>query len=115
MAADRRIRTSPCPVCILCGSKGELAYSGLRDRLFSASGTWDFKKCSNIECGLIWPDPMPLTEDIGKAYLNYYTHTARNEAAKPGILKRIYRGMKRGYWAQKYNYHPGSATLAQKI
>lgn len=111
---DLHIRTAPCPACVLCGGRGELVYSGLSDRLFSASGTYDLKKCPDIHCGLIWPDPMPLTEDIGKAYRNYYTHMARNEAKTAGLVKRLYRGMKRGYWAGKYGYNSSSITFAER-
>jgi len=37
---------------------------------------------------------MPLTEDIGKAYANYYTHTAANDQGRPGLLKRAYLSAK---------------------
>jgi 2-polyprenyl-3-methyl-5-hydroxy-6-metoxy-1,4-benzoquinol methylase len=68
------IRSRPCPVCYLCGTRGEELYQGLRDRLFGAPGTWNFRRCPNIECGLIWLDPVPWEEDIGRAYATYYTH-----------------------------------------
>ena len=60
--------------CILCGSPGESLYEGLDDVLFGAPGTWSFKRCANSRCQLIWLDPQPLEEDIGKAYATYYTH-----------------------------------------
>lgn len=113
-AADLQIRTAPCPACILCGEKGELIYSSLSDRLFGASGSYDLKKCPDIQCGLIWPDPMPLTEDLGKAYRNYYTHTARNDTKTGGFIKRLYRGMKRGYWAGKYGYVLNPVTFVER-
>lgn len=69
-----QIQSRPCPVCYLCGTSGEALYQGLKDRLFGAPGTWNFRRCPNIECGLIWLDPMPWEEDIGRAYATYYTH-----------------------------------------
>lgn len=69
-----KIRAHICPDCYLCGRHGKILYAGLEDRFFGAPGKWNFKECSNPECGLIWLDPMPLEEDIGKAYQAYYTH-----------------------------------------
>lgn len=76
MASNKKqkIRTRPCPDCYICGTKGVMLYRGLQDRLFGAPGRWDLKKCPNPECGLVWVDPMPIEEDIGKAYETYYTH-----------------------------------------
>lgn len=68
------IRSTPCPECKICGSRGIPTYKGLPDRLFSAPGLWNLSKCSNSECGLMWLDPMPLEEDMHKAYRSYYTH-----------------------------------------
>ncbi len=68
------IRSRRCPSCYLCGAQGERLYEGLRDRLFDAPGTWNFKRCPSPACGLVWLDPMPSEEDIGKAYTTYYTH-----------------------------------------
>ena len=109
---DRRIRTKPRPHCALCAGKGEFIYLKQTDRLFGAGGLWNLKKCSNRECGLIWLDPMPLEEDIGKAYANYYTHSARDATSRVGLLKRIYRVMKRGYLADKYGYQISPGPLA---
>jgi len=68
------IRTYPCPNCYICGTQGESLYQGLKDRLFGAPGEWNFKKCPNPGCGLVWLDPMPVEEDINVAYQTYYTH-----------------------------------------
>ena len=68
------IRSRSCPSCYLCGSRGEVLHENLEDRLFGAPGTWNLKRCPDRACGLVWLDPMPLEEDIGKAYKNYYTH-----------------------------------------
>jgi 2-polyprenyl-3-methyl-5-hydroxy-6-metoxy-1,4-benzoquinol methylase len=69
-----QIRSRPCPNCYLCGERGELLYEDLSDRLFGAPGGWNFRRCRDLACGLLWLDPMPAEEDIGKAYAKYYTH-----------------------------------------
>ncbi len=110
-AEEGQIRTAACPRCILCGGEGDSIYSGQRDRLFGTEGLWNLKTCSNRECGLIWLDPMPVTEDIGKAYANYYTHKAVGSNRRAGFLKRIRDLAQRGYWANKFNYEPGPQPL----
>jgi hypothetical protein len=72
--SDNKIRTYSIKNCYICGSQGELLYQDLKDRIFSAPGKWNFLKCPNFECGLMWLDPMPLKEDIFRAYQNYFTH-----------------------------------------
>lgn len=71
---ETTIRTRPYPNCYLCSTLGKPLYQGLKDCLFGAAGEWNLKKCPNPECGLVWLDPMPIEEDIHKAYQNYYTH-----------------------------------------
>ena len=68
------IRSRPCPVCLLCGARGEPLYQGLSDRLFGAPGMWNFSRCPAGDCGLVWLDPMPLEEDLPLAYREYHTH-----------------------------------------
>lgn len=95
---DNEIRTRPCPDCYMCGAKGELLYQGLRDRLFSAPGSWNLKKCPNRQCGLVWLDPMPLEEEIGKAYRNYYTHEDTDRSYGDWQLKSLLRYGLKGAW-----------------
>lgn len=99
-----QIRSLPCPACYLCGSAGERLYENLKDRLFGAPGTWNLKRCSNRVCGLLWLDPMPAEEDIGKAYRNYFTHNEMGSVRK-SWLKRVFGVAKKGYWARKYGYN----------
>ncbi len=71
--ATDSIETKAVPNCMLCNHAGNQLYSGMKDRLFGASGIWTLKRCPNDKCGFIWLDPMPTEADIGKAYLTYYT------------------------------------------
>jgi 2-polyprenyl-3-methyl-5-hydroxy-6-metoxy-1,4-benzoquinol methylase len=63
----------------MCGSPGAPVYSGVRDKLFGASGEWSFSRCSNADCGLLWLDPRPHEDDIHQAYATYYTHASPDE------------------------------------
>lgn len=109
MIEDSQIRTQSNPRCTVCGTLGEPLYRRLRDRLFGAPGEWDLKKCSNQNCGLLWLDPMPIEEDIGKAYHNYYTHQDPSVPATT-LLRRVYRRIKAGYLAGKYGYEAGNTS-----
>ncbi|HRR22573.1 MAG TPA: class I SAM-dependent methyltransferase [Desulfomonilia bacterium] len=86
---NQEIRTRPCPDCCLCGTPGQLLYEGLEDRLFESHGRWNLKKCPSPGCGLAWMDPMPIEEDMGKAYRTYYTHERET------FLRRVSRGLYR--------------------
>lgn len=79
----REMRVTPQPDCMLCGHRGELAYLGLKDRLFGAPGEWDLHRCGNRDCGLYWLNPMPVAEDISIAYEGYYTHACADEDGEP--------------------------------
>jgi 2-polyprenyl-3-methyl-5-hydroxy-6-metoxy-1,4-benzoquinol methylase len=100
---DSQIRTRENPQCAICGTKGEILYEYLRDRLFGAPGEWNLNKCANPNCGLLWLNPMPVEEDLSKAYSTYYTHQDPGIPA-PTPLRRAYRRMKAGYLAGKYGY-----------
>src|SRR5260370_31570455 len=101
-SVDQRIRSVSRPNCALCRSTGAPIYLEQQDRLYGAAGAWNLKKCLNRKCGFIWLDPMPLEEDIGKAYANNYTLTGsaaphRTRQGRIGTLKRFYRLIKRGW------------------
>ncbi|HZR20488.1 MAG TPA: class I SAM-dependent methyltransferase [Verrucomicrobiae bacterium] len=88
------IRTYSNPKCFVCGTPGKPLHTGLKDRLFGAPGTWDLKQCPRPECGLVWPDPCPITEDLGLAYQTYYTHV---EPAT-GSAGLVFQLAKWAYW-----------------
>jgi len=88
--------------CSVCGSEGNSIYYNLVDKLFNAPGEWSFYKCGNINCNLIWLNPMPLEEDIYIAYKNYYTHTDRIENLS--TLRKIYKKVQAEYLSAKFGY-----------
>ncbi|MFQ5648500.1 MAG: class I SAM-dependent methyltransferase [bacterium] len=102
------IKSTPVPHCRVCGAEGEPLYTGLRDRLFDAPGEWSIFGCTNTSCDLLWLNPMPLPAEIGKAYLDYYTHGNGQQGDKNGG-KRLYQKIKRSYLGLKYGY-PAAAS-----
>lgn len=106
------IKAAPCPTCIVCQSPGHELHRGLEDALFGAHGKWSLKKCCNPSCGLVWLDPMPLADEIWKAYTTYYTHS--DPQLSPRWTHYLNDCIKRGYWARHYGYAtPTSSKAAQ--
>ncbi|MFC1811498.1 class I SAM-dependent methyltransferase [Thermodesulfobacteriota bacterium] len=96
------IQTASKPLCIICGSDGQVLYQGLKDRLYDLSGEWVIKQCRNTKCKLLWLDPMPVAEDLNKLYLDYYTH--KNMPINKTLLKRRYERVIDRYLHIKYGY-----------
>lgn len=68
------IRVEAIKTSYLCGQPGRELCGGLHDRLFGAPRVWGLLHCR--VCSLIWLDPQPIREDIGKFYAKYYTQGA---------------------------------------
>mgnify|MGYP000913089788 CR=1 FL=1 len=111
---DNKIHAKNCPCCYICNHQGHNLYHGLTDRLFSAPGEWNLKKCSNPGCGLVWLDPKPLPEEVGKAYKNYYTHHDTGDHANT-LPRRLYKAAKEGYLAQRYGYYGDSVDIYKRL
>ena len=89
------IETESNGECYLCGNVGKVVYHNLTDTLFGAPGKWTLKACTGANCGLLWLDPRPTVEDIGKAYRRYYTHGNVNDA-RPSYGIRLIRAILHG-------------------
>jgi len=83
------IRVQEVHTCLLCDSEGILCYQNLRDRLFGAPGIWSLMRCQ--ECGLVWLNPQPIFEDIGKLYKTYFTHSTDDHISKFARLRKLIR------------------------
>ncbi|HEX8098814.1 MAG TPA: class I SAM-dependent methyltransferase [Actinomycetota bacterium] len=68
------IKVRDAVTCMVCGHRGKVLYSNVRDRLFDVPGVWDIRHCER--CGLYWLDPRPLDSEVPKLYGTYYTHDA---------------------------------------
>ena len=110
------IRSQSRPNCILCGAPGAILYSDLEDlQFYCAPGKWTIKQCPDPACRLAWLDPMPLADDLWKAYRTYYTHEVLT--TKHGIratLKHAFDYARKGYLAWKLGYRE-AATWPQKM
>ena len=93
------VRVRSVENCLLCGLQGQPLYTGFRDRLFEAPGVWALFRCSN--CSLVWLNPRPLPEDIGKLYKGYYTQNCDS----PPVPSRAFRGkLMRAILGTKFGY-----------
>jgi 2-polyprenyl-3-methyl-5-hydroxy-6-metoxy-1,4-benzoquinol methylase len=101
---DSQMGSAPCPKCRLCGNPGDFIHQDEPDRLFTAPGKWSLRRCANPGCRLVWLDPMPLSEELWKAYRQYYTHAAAQNRNANATLRQLYRRMKSGYLAVKFGY-----------
>jgi 2-polyprenyl-3-methyl-5-hydroxy-6-metoxy-1,4-benzoquinol methylase len=93
------VRTRAEEACAVCGGAGEIAYSGLRDRLFGVSGEWTLRRCRDRACGLLWLDPMPIDEDLPRLYENYYTHSQAEASSRAAGIRELIRD---SYWTVCY-------------
>jgi SAM-dependent methyltransferase len=88
--AESRLETEDVKACPICGSSGDPLYEGLTDRLYGVPGQWRLQKCRAEQCGLLWLDPRPTPQDIGKAYAEYFTHdSSSQQRVRPGFISRI--------------------------
>jgi SAM-dependent methyltransferase len=78
---------------------------GQRDRLFHVPGTWNTSRCIGVGCDALWLDPAPLVDDLGLAYVDYYTHHAASASTRAGLAKRAWHGLRRGYLAARHGYY----------
>lgn len=108
-----RLRTEARARCVVCGSPGIPLYDGLRDHLFGVPGEWNITRCSDEGCALLWLNPMPIEEDIAKAYTRYFTHKDAAESHS-SLARRLYRFVSEGYLAAKFGYGRGSIGRSQR-
>jgi len=99
------IRTRPVPNCLLCQSPGRLIYEKMTDRSYAAPGAWNIQRCQRESCGLIWLDPQPLPEDVGKAYQGYYTHSQPEPG--PSLVRDAVWAVWHSYLGWRFGYSRG--------
>lgn len=100
-----QIRTRPAPNCALCGHPGRVLYDQMRDRSFGAAGQWSLRRCDQAGCGLVWLDPLPLKEDLGKAYQGYYTHSQPQPG--PNLVRDACWAVWHSYLGVRFGYTQG--------
>jgi 2-polyprenyl-3-methyl-5-hydroxy-6-metoxy-1,4-benzoquinol methylase len=100
-----QIRTRPAVGCLLCGGPGRLLYEKLADRCYAAPGQWNIRQCERTACGLLWLDPIPVEEDIGKAYQGYYTHSQPEPG--PSLVRDAVWSIWHSYLGVRFGYRQG--------
>lgn len=106
------IRVEKVARCPVCGSaERNVAYAGLSDRVFGAPGEWTLKRCCG--CGLLFSDPRPTVEDIGKIYATYYTHSAKTPPN--GSLRLLREYVRRSYLASRFGYSQEKVKPLQRL
>lgn len=106
VSSTSEIRTENVPFCPLCGEeKREVLHTGLKDHLFGVLGEWILKQC--CRCSLVFLDPRPTLEDLGKVYAVYYTHSVKQPSNS--LLARLRRCVHRGYVALSLGYIKGTS------
>ena len=98
--------------CLLCKSSGNLLYKDLSDELFSSPKKWSFAQCTNENCRLIWLTPRPIEEDLGMAYINYYTH---HNQEKLSLIKKIFQAAQNAYHHKIFGYELKSSQKWQRF
>ena len=111
VATETEILARPQLACSLCGTPGNVLHSGLIDRQSSSPGVWSIRRCDDPQCGLMWLDPLPLEQELYKAYESYYTHAGRR--SDKGVMARVMGAMKRGYLANCFGYRKGVSPLVR--
>jgi 2-polyprenyl-3-methyl-5-hydroxy-6-metoxy-1,4-benzoquinol methylase len=115
MPDSEEIGSVDCPHCHVCGNEGQYIYRGLKDGLFGSQGQWDTRQCANPECGLLWLDPMPRPDEIGKAYRSYYTHEDQDVPKRNSKLSSLVRRARQGYCASRYGVGRGDIPFVDKL
>lgn len=111
MSKGDHMRSQPRGLCHVCGVDGVPLYQGLRDRLFGTPGVWSVSQCPRPDCGLLWLDPMPVVDDLGRAYESYYTHEVEDRRPR-GV--RGYERFKRAYWASRYGLKTSDISVVER-
>jgi len=102
------IRAEERPLCLLCDCKGTALYQALRDRIFAVPGTWALLRCP--QCGLVWLNPQPIPEDIGKLYSEYFTHDTLPETLKKEPTKSWRKAVKVSILDSAFGYQSDGAN-----
>ncbi|MGB9924874.1 MAG: class I SAM-dependent methyltransferase [Methanothrix sp.] len=112
MIDNEGVRAVKAERCMLCGSEGMVLYSNLHDRLFGAPGVWSLMECP--ACQLVWLNPRPISEDIGKLYCQYFTHQVVE--APSGALSGLKKSVKESVLRSGFGYPiDGSHTIMGQV
>lgn len=109
------IHTRPCFCCPICQSRGHLLHAGLTDEVFQAPGTWNIRKCDNLNCGTLWLDPAPVEDDLPKLYTGYYTHQTPFRSASSHWLQLLFERVAASYLHSRFGYETPYYSRIDKV
>jgi 2-polyprenyl-3-methyl-5-hydroxy-6-metoxy-1,4-benzoquinol methylase len=105
--------THEVKICALCHEPGQVLYSELRDRLFSAPGLWNLFSCQR--CGLVWLNPQPAPQDLEEFYLDYFNHAETILSSSFSKARKDWRHkLKMSVLAMNFGYSDPSVGSAWK-
>lgn len=107
------IRTRPAENCPLCNSAGTPRYENLPDFCRPGRQTWNISQCANVDCGLLWLNPMPVPEDLPQAYAGYMTHIPIETTPFPR-WRHAYHALFSAYLRSRYGCE-GLASVTDHI
>ncbi len=108
MTIEAPLKPAPEGRCPLCGSAGAILYRNLRDRLYSAPGTYGFYRCRS--CRLVWLHPAPSPGDWDELYADYFTHSLAEGAREvPLPRSRVRQAVLATHFG--YSHHPLTPKL----
>jgi len=98
--------------CPRCGARSALFYDSVEDYYFGFEGKWDIHQCSNPDCGVAWPTPLPDDATLASAYGCYYTHEAQDDRkALQRIRSRLTAWLHRTSNSQRLTQLMGSLPI----
>lgn len=109
------IGTHPKRYCLVCGNEGEVAYTGLTDRLFGVPGSWTLRRCKSASCQTHWLDPVPIAADLKLLYKNYYTHQEVPPSDPGGPLRRLVQSGEEQYLSNEFSYPTSSSAIGRLL
>jgi 2-polyprenyl-3-methyl-5-hydroxy-6-metoxy-1,4-benzoquinol methylase len=110
MTSNEGVGIEGKPRCYLCDCTGAKLYGGLRDRLFDAPGTWSILSCRN--CGLIWLDPQPISDEIWKIYGRYFTHQTAPSGSSPRLAS-LRANLGKAVLSECYGYRQNNEDVTE--
>jgi SAM-dependent methyltransferase len=92
-----------CPACD--SDRRTQLFTSLRDSVFEvAPGVWNMWRCE--ECAVVYLDPRPNEQSIGRAYTHYYTQNALDDSHCASVFTNLTfkTRLRLGYFNSRYGY-----------
>lgn len=71
------------------------------------------RRCIDPRCRLVWLDPQPIEEDIGRAYAEYYTHAAAASGAS--LPRKVFRKVRASVLRARLGYSEATTGAGSRF